>query len=297
MRANALRKSTVNWDSYNTKAEQLLKTHANKEEVFQLLGSIFADIGDFHGAFFCNGERYGMKQPELKVRQELQDGFRVGAKVNCMILDELFGYIFIPSVNAFADDGGLSIGVEIDSIICNTSQTLKGWIIDLRLNLGGNMYPMIGGLQSLLGEGKIGSFVHENQESIDWIISNGVFKAGVDSVRIAKNLCDFKSLPTVVLISQLTSSSGEAVAIAFKGRENTIFIGEPTSGYITALNRYHITNRAMLLVPESHMCDRKGVCYTENVKPDIISVHGDRFVELEKDAKILQALSWLNQHK
>jgi len=159
------------------------------------------------------------------------------------------------------------------------------------------MYPMIRGLQSLLGEGKMGAFVTGNQETIEWTISNGAFKAGSDSVTIANNLCNFKTLPVVVLISQLTSSSGEAVAIAFIGREKTILIGEPTSGYITALNRYQLSSHAMLLVPEAHMCDRNGYCYTKNVTPDITSVQGDHFMELEKDVKVLQALFWLKQRR
>ena len=294
MKEHALNSASVDWKSYNLKTEKLLGMGAKKEEVFTALGGIFTDMGDFHGGFFYDGVRYGMRQPDISVRSELRDGFSIGAKVKCLIMDRQFGYLFIPPVNSFAPDQGKSVGRELDSIICNTPP-VKGWIIDLRLNIGGNMYPMIGGLQSLLGEGTIGAFVSENQKTIEWIISEGVFKAGIDSVNIANYLCDFKTLPVVVLISQLTSSSGEATAIAFKGRENTVFLGEPTSGYITALHRYQLNSHAMLLVSEAHMCDRTGYCYTKNVTPDITLVSGDRFIELEKDAKVLRALSWLKQ--
>jgi carboxyl-terminal processing protease len=296
MKEHALNNTNVDWDAYNRKAEHILSTGGKREDVFQLLGSIFTDIGDFHGGFFYDGVRYGMRQPDLNVRQELQDGFRIGAKVKSLILDGQFGYIFIPPINSFASDGGKSVGLKIDSIICH-SPNVKGWIVDLRLNLGGNMYPMIGGLQSLLGEGKMGAFVSKNQETTEWTISKGVFKAGLDSVTIANSLCDFKTLPVVVLISQLTSSSGEAVAIAFKGRDKTIFLGEPTSGYITALNRYQLDSHAMLLVAEAYMCDRTGFCYTKKLTPDIILVHGDNFMELENDVKVLQALSWLKRSR
>jgi C-terminal processing protease CtpA/Prc len=233
----------------------------------------------------------------LKVRLELQDGFSIGAGVKSQILDGEFGYILIPPVNGSASDGGKSVGVEIDSIICNVSPKVIGWIVDLRLNVGGSMWPMIGGLQALLGEGKIGAFVSQNQQTIEWNISKGIFKAGTDSVAIINNLCDFKTLPVVILISQLTASSGEAVAIAFKGREKTIFIGEPTSGYMTSLNRYHLSNRATLDVAEAHMCDRNGDCYTKTVTPDITLIDGDRFKKLENDVKVHQALSWLKRKR
>jgi carboxyl-terminal processing protease len=140
------------------------------------------------------------------------------------------------------------------------------------------------------------SFDFHSTTGIDYLRRTTV-KAGTDSVAIINNLCDFKTLPVVILISQLTSSSGEAVAIAFKGRERTILLGEPASGYITALNRYHLSNRAMLLVAEAYMSDRNGYSYTKNVTPDIILIQGDNFTKLENDAKVLQALSWLKQKR
>jgi len=133
MKEHALGNTTVDWESYNIKAEHLLSTGAKSEEVFQLLGSIFTDIGDFHGGFFYDGVRYGMRQPDLSVRQELQDGFRIGAKVKSLILDGQFGYIFIPPINSFVSDRGKSVGDDIDSIICDISPKAKGWILDLRL--------------------------------------------------------------------------------------------------------------------------------------------------------------------
>ncbi len=294
MREHALGSYKVDWELYTEKIENLLSAHASKDEIFRVLGSIFKDIDDFHGGFYYDGTRYGMVQPDVTVRQELQDGFRIGAKVKSLIVDEMYAYIFIPPVNSFASDRGISVGQEIDSIICAVSPGVKGWIVDLRLNLGGNMYPMICGLQSILGDGKVGSFV-TNHETIEWTLSKGTFKAGTDSVTIAGNLCDFKSLPVAVLISQLTSSSGEAVAIAFKGRKKTILIGEPTSGYISVLNRHQLNSHAMLLLPEALMCDRNGDCYTTNVTPDLMSVQGDHLIKLERDVKVSQAISWIKE--
>jgi len=41
-----------------------------------------------------------------------------------------------------------------------------GWIIDLRGNSGGNMYPMLAGLSSLLGEGVLGYDVYPDGRSM-----------------------------------------------------------------------------------------------------------------------------------
>ncbi|MBS1544020.1 MAG: S41 family peptidase [Bacteroidetes bacterium] len=294
MKERALGSASVDWEGYNERLQSILSKSHKADDIFQLLGSVFTDIGDFHGGFFYNGVRYGMKQADLTVRQELQDGFKIGASVKSRIFREEYGYIFIPPVNSNGKKGSTDVADEIDSILCNASPKIKGWIVDLRLNLGGNMYPMIAGLRSLLGEGRIGTFVTKNHETIEWIISKGSFRAGTDSVTLT-NSCDFDGLPVVVLISQVTASSGEAAAIAFKGREKTLFLGESTSGYITALNNYQLSTHGMLLVAEAYMCDRNGHCYTTKLTPDIVITHGDHFIDLEKDEKVTKALSWLKQ--
>ncbi len=51
------------------------------------------------------------------------------------------------------------------------SKNLLGWIVDLRWNSGGNMWPMIAGIGPLLGNGTYGYFIDENESS--WGYQNG----------------------------------------------------------------------------------------------------------------------------
>ena len=41
---------------------------------------------------------------------------------------------------------------------------LAGWIVDLRPDGGGNMWPMIAGVGPILGEGMIGHIIYNNRE-------------------------------------------------------------------------------------------------------------------------------------
>ncbi|RZK21353.1 MAG: hypothetical protein EOO86_01320 [Pedobacter sp.] len=65
---------------------------------------------------------------------------------------------------------------------------IKCWIIELRINTGGNMYPIIAALSDLIGEGKVGSFLTPDKQSDgNWIIKNASLYVGrikVSPVRI-----------------------------------------------------------------------------------------------------------------
>lgn len=50
---------------------------------------------------------------------------------------------------------------------------LVGWIVDLRGNGGGNMWPMIAGVGPVLGEGTAGAFVDPDDNVTLWGYANG----------------------------------------------------------------------------------------------------------------------------
>ncbi|WP_374702250.1 S41 family peptidase [Psychroflexus sp. MES1-P1E] len=55
-----------------------------------------------------------------------------------------------------------------------------------------------------------------------------------------------------------TGSSGEVTELAFKGRRNTIFIGEKTYGAMIANVRRNLSFGAFMALTTSYECDRKG---------------------------------------
>jgi len=92
--------------------------------------------------------------------------------------------------------------------------------------------------------------------------------------------------PVVVLTGHGTGSAGESIAVAFKGRKHTIFIGEPTGGYCTAINGYWIVEgRVRIAIAETRLA--------RNLIPDEWVPGGDDFEDDSKDKKMQTAVSWL----
>ena len=57
-----------------------------------------------------------------------------------------------------------------------------GWVIDLRGNFGGNMWPMLAGLYPLMVPGTVGAFIDREGHRQDWPLSWGSASVG-DHVR------------------------------------------------------------------------------------------------------------------
>jgi carboxyl-terminal processing protease len=169
-----------------------------------------------------------------------------------------------------------------------------GWIVDLRRNSGGNMWPMIAGMGPILGEGQAGGFVDAESSSM-WSYENG--KASIDNYtehEVASPYMLKNPNPLVaVLTSKYTGSSGEATALSFVGRPNTRSFGQATYGVPTANSIFPFSDNALLVLTVAFMTDRNGKAFDAPIPPDQ-SVPMD-WVNIEsKDDKVVNvALEWL----
>src|SRR5947208_17170381 len=55
----------------------------------------------------------------------------------------------------------------------NESHKIQGWIVDLRGNNGGNMHPMIKGLNSLIGDGVYGYVLYPKRAAVAMSTKSG----------------------------------------------------------------------------------------------------------------------------
>jgi carboxyl-terminal processing protease len=100
-------------------------------------------------------------------------------------------------------------------------QKPDGWILDLRGNGGGNMWPMLAGIGMLLGEGDAGSFQQLGGSSSTWFYKEGKIilrDNGAESVQseIPGRAAGITDAPWMaVLVDRGTGSPAELVAVSF----------------------------------------------------------------------------------
>lgn len=180
------------------------------------------------------------------------------------------------------------------------AQKPDGWLIDLRGNGGGNMWPMLAGIGAVLGEADLGTFESGSGDREPWFYKAG--KAGSRSSQgqeeIATELKQppfaFPELPWVaVLFDRGTGSSGEAVAISFAGRVRERSFGEHTAGFSTANQMYPLSDGAQLFLCVGIETDRTGHRYLDGIDPDVKLPSADSRPTEDKDAVIQAAEEWI----
>jgi C-terminal processing protease CtpA/Prc len=72
----------------------------------------------------------------------------------------------------------------------------------------------------------------------------------------------------VVLTGRRTVSAGETVALAFKGRAQTLLMGEPTAGLTTANATYPLSDGSMLVLTFCQEADGSGHVCDGSIVPD-----------------------------
>lgn len=206
------------------------------------------------------------------------------------------GYIELPGQSANGE-AVEEYAVQTQALIRELdNSTIEGWIIDLRRNEGGNMWPMLAGIGPILGEGMAGEFVSQGDPS-KWGYQEGkIFNGESIPVRVNPPYKLKKSLPPVAILTSIhTASSGEAVVVSFHGRPNTRFFGEPTYGVPTANIGYPLKDGATLLLTIAIEADRTGKTYDSSIPPDQkIPIDWRKFAT-EQDPVIITAQQWLKQ--
>jgi C-terminal processing protease CtpA/Prc len=179
------------------------------------------------------------------------------------------------------------------------SARVCGWIVDLRGNTGGNMWPMLAGIGPLLGAEYLGSFTN-SPPGAGWHYRDGKSWFGLDTppIQVAgwgtsvPKAIRNPDAPVALLIGRKTASSGELTLLAFLGRPNVRTFGDSTAGYTSSNSSIPLRDGATMVVTSSYPRDRLGRAYPLSVTPDDLVPAGE---EHGKDAVIVHATAWLLQ--
>jgi C-terminal processing protease CtpA/Prc len=170
----------------------------------------------------------------------------------------------------------------------------KGYIIDLRMNNGGNIEPMWQALEQLIGE-QNRTYTADARKNIlpDDIDSATVqYKASA----IPDRPCTIrKDLPVAVLIGPGTASSGELITLSFTTREKTRLFGEATIGVANVTNGFIIQNKGYLLLTVAYVANAQKQVLTQfSIQPDVYIKNHDNYVDPASDVTVQAALTWLH---
>jgi len=96
-----------------------------------------------------------------------------------------------------------------------------------------------------------------------------------------------------VLIDRSTGSSGEAIAIAFRGRAHTRFFGEHTEGVSKVNETFPLSDGATFWLTVGVQADRHGKQYPDGISPDVTLPRAKETISPSLDPVVEAAEDWL----
>lgn len=218
------------------------------------------------------GKVAGGKHTFLMTTDEVvaQDTTRYGMPT-VKVLEDGIVYIKLPAFSGNQEEGVKYANTVLKAIPDN----IKGVVLDLRDNRGGNMYPMISAIHRFLPDDEILKFSSRKRPMIintDYVVNTvGIKKQARIDCRVA------------IMTDEWTGSSGEAVLICFRGMDNTRTFGSPTAGYASCNQPFSLPggDQLILTIGEDIARTREVFC-DDPIEPDVLT-----------DTPLEKGLEWL----
>ncbi|HEX6316014.1 MAG TPA: S41 family peptidase [Gemmatimonadaceae bacterium] len=279
MEANSINRHVIDWSAFRATVLSRAPDPAHIGDTFEAIHTALGLLDDNHSHYTA----------PLEYRTTITN-----SRITCMAPT-------VPQPDVPADIGyvrvsGFSGGGSAASSFASSLQTqirlrdvatgVAGWIVDLRGNGGGNMWPMIAGLGPILGEQTLGYFIDPDGVEFRWEYRGGVaIVNGMTAVAVPSPYTLRNADPRVaVLIDGRVASSGEATAIAFSGRPNTRFFGTATCGLSTANSAFGVDGASLVLTVAT-IADRNKLAYGDTLSPHEVIPDNTAVVE--------RAIAWL----
>jgi len=313
MQAHALRRATVDWPHVRAEALARAAKAQSTVDTYVAIRFALASLSDHHSSLHLTPALQALEaqrksssppdgQPEVSSKSFSPYVGRYEPEGHLERRDgKTFGFVVLTKCSPENNRQFVAFETKLQGIVANLDRSHPlGWIVDLRGNVGGNMWPMLAGVGPLLGEGgDLGEFFDTDGHAV-WRYRNGVASqlenGKVDAYPPVEGTpYHLTDTPNVaVLIDRSTGSSGEALAIAFRGRERTRFFGEHTAGVSTVNETFSLSDGASLLLTIGVQADRTGKQYPDGLAPDEAIPIGNETLPPDRDPVVQAALAWLS---
>lgn len=268
MELNSINRNQINWNQFRSTVIAAAPDPRDVTDTFEAVFVALGLLGDNHSSY-TSAPAWGQTIQNTTVTCNAESVPQFTSPTD-------IGYVRVLAVSGSASTASTYASSMQSGIRFRDAGRPIGWIVDLRGNTGGNMWPMIAGLGPILGERTLGYFIDPDGQESHWEYLGGLSILNGTTMQAVSNPHTLSSPdPKVaVLIDGRVASSGEATAIAFKGRPNTRFFGTSTCGLSTANAPFNIDG-ATLNLTTAVIADRNKVSFGNKIQPDEVLTNAE----------------------
>ena len=304
-KSNSYYSSKVNWTDLEKEMIDLSKKQDSIDRLGKPAELMFKTLGDYHGMLMYDykvafNHRLENSGPPNDSIYNVIGATKINSpyKVQAQILDKHnIAYIEILGTGVMQGEQITEARDEIRQQICMLKDKKpKGWIIDLRCNIGGNMNPMLAGLGELIPNADLGGDTKDGENFFTtWSFKNGNFYQNNYSHYEADLNCENgdSNGRIAVLTSKYTASSGEVVVSSLKGQPDLKIIGEKTSG-LSSTNGWFVLSDKWVFAPmTAYYMSKDKTVHNDGIIPDFTINETLNLENLKKGKTIDRAIEWI----
>ena len=273
----------VDWPVERRRLLSMLAQRPSLSLSRELIQQALTDLNDGHGRLIPPSEAPTSSSPGAPV---VPHGRMLPGHVGYLLLPAVSASPDSPAAAAYADRG--------QQLVQSLSRGgAARWVVDLRWNSGGDLYPMLVAIGGLLTKGRVMGFQPVSGPRT-WITydGRGFFAEGV------KIMPALRPEPTIrrysriaILTSSQTASSGEAIIISFRGQHAIRTFGQPTFGVPNAPTVVRLNDGYELEYSAEADVDRTGRVYNGPLSPDELVAVPKTLAST--DLEMRAAMKWL----
>lgn len=255
------------WEKQKEKAMNEMKELSSFEETYPIIEESLKVAGGKH-SFLMSEDNFQEKKvkDEMPVVEKLED----------------IAIIELPAILDAQSNGKKY--AEIVLKFLQENQDIKGVIIDLQNNTGGDMGPMVTSVSPLLPDGEI-LFFKDEQNEYPVTLENGKVTGG--GTEIVTSIEPFKlEVPVALLTDEMTASSAEVLVMSFMDLKRVQTFGKSTAGYASANASYPLFDGAVMLLTTAFNQTPQGQIFYEDPIP----------VNNETEQPFEEAINWLKNY-
>lgn len=264
---NGIYSGSDEWKSTYEECLKMIKNAESYEDTYPAIKKALSVCGGKHSMLMTKSES-----------QSTSDSY--DEVLPTVSLNGDIAVIKLPDFLGTAEAGRKYAKVAEDFIHENRDK-IKGVVLDLRGNTGGDMGPMATAVSSLLPDGEL-MYYHYRSYDVPVTLKDGVISnAGTGGKSLYPD--EKLKVPVAILTDDMTASSGEALTLCFRGLENVKTFGAPTAGYTSVNILYSLYDGAQMYLTVAFDKARTGEIFKEtSIEPDVAT-----------DSPLEAALEWL----
>lgn len=292
MREHSLRRAEVDWPTLRTQALEHARGATTAAEAHLAVRFAVRELGDRHSYLQSAAATRTLAATAVS-------NARTGAPPTAPSGRRLgeIGYLEVPGFAGGTPVQQVAFAEALKNAVQAVEEkTVCGWVVDLRRNTGGNLWPMLAGLGPLLGDGELAASVYPDGRRVAvWHRDGQAGFGDYTQLRVRSPYRAAATVPVAVLQGPATASSAEVLAVAFRGRAETRSFGAPTRGLSAGNRTFALPDGASLVLTVAATSDLAGRLYAGPIAPDeVVAGAGERrAAEALGDAPLDAAVAWL----